>query len=99
MSISSGKKDEAGGGDVFVGTVFAIAKVLISCLGAVITDKYMKKYSSDPTHVCIARTFVARALFIVLLSFTQRASKDENAPFLWAEGFSSFSKGANWMAA
>merc|ERR1711957_573392 len=77
----------------------SFAKVFVSCLGAVITDKYMKKYSSDPTHVCIARTFVARALFIVLLSFTQRASKDENAPFLWAEGFSSFFKGVNWMAA
>merc|ERR1712048_899864 len=32
----------------------------------------------DPTHVCIARTFVARAISIVLLSFTQD---------VWTKGF------------
>merc|ERR1712160_107786 len=73
-----------------VGVSMSFAKVFVSCLGAVITDKYMKKYSSDPTHVCIARTFVARALFIVLLSFTQRASKDADAVYLWEGGFNSF---------
>merc|ERR1711972_518323 len=77
---SSGKKSSSSssGSQLFVGTVFAFAKVLISCIGAVISDKYMKIYKSDPTHVCIARTFVSRAIAIVLLSFTQD---------VWSKGF------------
>merc|ERR1719159_2139400 len=82
MVIASGKKGgggkRSGGGNLFVGTVFAMAKVVISCVGAVISDKYMKLYKNDPTHVCIARTFVARAIAIVLLSFTQD---------VWVKGF------------
>merc|ERR1719321_2490085 len=57
---------------------FAFLKVIISCVGAVISDKYMKLYKNDPTHVCIARTFVARAIAIVLLSFTED---------VWVKGF------------
>jgi len=90
MCISAGGKQETGGGDVFVGAMFAIAKVLVSCLGAVITDKYMKKYKKDPTHVCIARTFVARAISIVLLSFAPRLvgmfSGGETTD-IWSAGF------------
>jgi hypothetical protein len=80
MVIASGKKDsgKSAGGNLFVGTMFAMAKVVISCVGAVISDKYMKLYKNDPTHVCIARTFVARAIAIVLLSFTQD---------IWTKGF------------
>merc|ERR1711920_772919 len=61
-----------------MGTIFAFLKVVISCVGAVISDKYMKEFKSDPTHVCIARTFVARAVAIVGLSFTQD---------VWVKGF------------
>jgi drug/metabolite transporter (DMT)-like permease len=80
---SSGKKVEskASTADVstlIVGTIFAFAKVVISCVGAVISDKYMKEFKNDPTHVCIARTFVSRAIAIVALSFTQDT---------WQKGF------------
>jgi len=68
---SGGKKSGSASGNLFVGTMFAFAKVIISCVGAVISDKYMKLYKNDPTHVCIARTFVARAVAILLLSCTQ----------------------------
>merc|ERR1712178_461466 len=83
MIIASGsKKDESAGttdmATLVVGTIFAFMKVVISCVGAVISDKYMKEFKSDPTHVCIARTFVARAIAIVLLSFTQP---------VWQKGF------------
>merc|ERR1712176_512119 len=78
MCISTAGKKDSGGGNLIIGTLFAMAKVFISCVGAVITDKYMKKYKKDPTHVCIARTFVARAICIVLLSFTQD---------VWSVGF------------
>jgi hypothetical protein len=82
MIIASGKKEEksaeADMGTLIIGTIFAFLKVIISCVGAVISDKYMKEFKSDPTHVCIARTFVARAVAIVLLSFTQDT---------WVKGF------------
>merc|ERR1719373_772874 len=63
---------------MMVGMIFAFLKVIISCVGAVISDRFMKEYKNDPTHVCIARTFVARAIAIVLLSFTQD---------VWVKGF------------
>merc|ERR1719491_2083167 len=90
MCISAGGKKEEAGGDVFVGTMFAIAKVLISCLGAVITDKYMKKYKEDPTHVCIARTFIARAISILILSFVplfMGMFSDGESKDIWSAGF------------
>merc|ERR1719486_540312 len=68
---SSGKTSGSASGNLLIGTMFAFAKVVISCVGAVISDKYMKLYKNDPTHVCIARTFVARAIAILLLSCTQ----------------------------
>jgi drug/metabolite transporter (DMT)-like permease len=83
MIIASGKKDSgssssADNSTLIVGTIFAGMKVVISCVGAVISDKYMKEFKSDPTHVCIARTFVSRAIAIVMLSFTQS---------IWTDGF------------
>jgi hypothetical protein len=82
MVIQSSKKasssSSSSSSELFVGTLFAMAKVVISCLGAVISDKYMKLYKNDPTHVCIARTFVARAIAILLLSCTQD---------IWVKGF------------
>jgi hypothetical protein len=82
MIIASGKKEEKSSDSdmstLITGTIFAFLKVIISCVGAVISDKYMKEFKNDPTHVCIARTFVARAIAIVLLSFTQDT---------WVKGF------------
>jgi drug/metabolite transporter (DMT)-like permease len=83
MIIASGKKDEKAASTadmsaLITGFIMAFFKVIISCVGAVISDKYMKKFSEDPTHVCIARTFVARAVAIVALSFTQD---------IWQKGF------------
>jgi drug/metabolite transporter (DMT)-like permease len=83
MIIASGKKEEKSTATTDVaalvmGTIMAFAKVVISCVGAVISDKYMKEFKNDPTHVCIARTFVARAIAIVMLSFTQD---------IWTKGF------------
>jgi len=81
MCISSKGKADSSSGDaseVFVGLMFAMGKVFISCIGAVITDKYMKKFKKDPTHVCLARTFFARAIVIFLLSLTQD---------VWTKGF------------
>merc|ERR1712066_342694 len=78
MVIVKGSKGGGGGENTFMGVVMAFLKVIISCTGAVISDRFMKEYKNDPTHVCIARTFVARAIAIVLLSFTQDT---------WVKGF------------
>jgi drug/metabolite transporter (DMT)-like permease len=82
---SGGKKDDSkSDSNLFMGAVMAFFKVIISCIGAVISDKYMKEFKNDPTHVCIARTFVARALAIVALSLTTPC---------WSRGFDSFFEG------
>lgn len=82
MIIASGKKEESSKttdmATLIMGTIMAFAKVVISCVGAVISDKYMKEFKNDPTHVCIARTFVSRAIAIIMLSFTQD---------VWTKGF------------
>jgi len=76
--VSSKKSSGGGGGNTPMGVFMAFLKVIISCVGAVISDRFMKEYKNDPTHVCIARTFVARAIAIVLLSFTED---------VWVKGF------------
>jgi hypothetical protein len=75
---SSESSSTSDASQLIMGTIMAFMKVVISCLGAVISDKYMKEFKKDPTHVCIARTFVSRALAIVALSFTQP---------VWQQGF------------
>jgi len=67
--------NEDEGGDVPVlGMFFAFLKVVISCVGAVVSDKYMKVYKDDPTHVQIARIYIARPVMIFLLSFASSSS-------------------------
>jgi len=80
MVISTGgkKKASSGGGFPLLGMTFAFLKVIISCVGAVVSDKYMKVYKDDPTHVSIARIYVSRSVAIVLLSFTEP---------VWSVGF------------
>lgn len=77
---SSGKKSssDASSAELFVGILMSSAKVFTSCFVAVNTDKYTKMFKSDPTYVCIARTFVGRSIGIILISFTQD---------VWSKGF------------
>jgi len=52
-----------------LGMTFAFLKVGISCVGAVISDKYMKVYKDDPTHVHIARFSVGASASSILMAF------------------------------
>jgi hypothetical protein len=69
MVIESGGKG-SDGGIPLVGMLLAFLKVLMSCIGAVVSDKFMKVYKDEPFLVQIARIWLAQAVGIVLLSFT-----------------------------
>jgi len=90
MSVGAkGSTDSASDGAALA-TVFALSKVLVSCSGAVITDKYMKKFKQDPTHVCIARSFIAWSITLLILSFIPRFCsivKGEEIKDVWSMGF------------
>lgn len=62
--ISNG--DDEGGTLPILGVFFAFVKVGLSCIGAVVADKYMKVYI-DPTHVQIARTSIGAFVATILL--------------------------------
>jgi hypothetical protein len=69
MVVESQSKGSGGGGGVpLTGMLLAFAKVVLSCASAVISDKYMKVYKDDSTHVQVARIHVGRALGIVIFS-------------------------------
>jgi drug/metabolite transporter (DMT)-like permease len=71
MSVFMCQDKSGDSGEVpLMGMFFAALKVLCSCLGAVFSDKFMKDYKSESTTVQIVRTFLARSVVIVLLSFT-----------------------------
>jgi hypothetical protein len=71
MVVESSSKGGGGGdgGIPIMGMLFAFAKVVLSCASAVVSDKYMKVYKDDSTHVQIARIHVGRAVGIVIFSF------------------------------
>lgn len=90
MCISTGaKKDSGSDGSIFIGTMFALAKVLITCLGSVRTDKYSKQFKNDPTHVHLARTVLLRPIFALILSLVPRLLcwlQDRPAEDVWSVG-------------
>merc|ERR1719387_2528424 len=53
------------------GMTMAFLKVVVSCLGAVLSDKYMKELKSLPTHVQLVQMTVPRLMCTLLLSFTE----------------------------
>jgi hypothetical protein len=69
MVVESSGGGGGDGGIPIMGMIFAFAKVILSCASAVISDKYMKVYKDDSTHVQIARIHVGRAVGIVIFSF------------------------------
>mmetsp|Transcript_114299 Transcript_114299/g.180491 ORF Transcript_114299/g.180491 Transcript_114299/m.180491 type:complete len:235 (-) Transcript_114299:347-1051(-) len=70
MVVESQAKGSGGGGSVpIMGMMFAFTKVILSCASAVVSDKYMKVYKDDSTHVQVARIHVGRGLGILLFSF------------------------------
>jgi len=68
MVIASGDSGSDGGVPI-AGMALAFTKVVLSCLTAVVSDKFMKVYKDDSTHVQLARIHVGRAVAIVIFSF------------------------------
>lgn len=69
VQASAGGKGESSGGVPIGGMILAFVKVVISCVGAVVSDKYMKVYSGDANYLHLARTFLGAGFGMTLLSF------------------------------
>jgi hypothetical protein len=54
-TIGSSSSGDGDGGIPIIGLLFVIAKVFISCLCAVLTDKYMRDFKDEPIHVQIVQ--------------------------------------------
>jgi len=92
MCISAGAEtDSSGGGSSsIVAVAFALTNVICACLGAVLSDKYMKVFKEDPTHVCIARQLFAWCFTGLILSFVPRlvgTLRQEAFVDIWSHGF------------
>lgn len=61
------------------GMTFALLKVLVSCLGAVVSDKYMKEYKNTPVDIQLVQMGIARCIGSFLLSFIGTT--------IWDDGF------------
>jgi len=77
MVISTGQE----GGEIpFWGMIFALLKVIISCLGAVCSDKFMKDFKDTPIHIQLVQMGMMRFACSFLLSF-------DGAGGIWDGGF------------
>merc|ERR1711988_41884 len=66
-----GSSDSGGGGDIPVmGVINVLLKVTVSCLCAVLADKYMKDFKSLPFYVQLVQMKMAWTVTILLISFT-----------------------------
>merc|ERR1719343_768277 len=65
-----GKSDSSGGGGIpIMGVLNVLMKVSVSCFCAVLSDKYMKDYKSEPIYIQLAQFKGAWFLTILVLSF------------------------------
>jgi hypothetical protein len=76
MAVSSGSGESNLPLD---GMTFALLKVLVSCLGAVVSDKYMKAYKNTPIHIQLVQMGLARFVGSFFLSFIGTT--------IWEDGF------------
>merc|ERR1719463_847438 len=63
----------------FDGMAFALLKVIVSCLGAVVSDKYMKEFKDTPVHIQLVQMGIARFFASFGLSFIGTS--------IWSKGF------------
>jgi hypothetical protein len=63
----------------FLGMFFALLKVIVSCLGAVISDKFMKDFKKTPIHIQLVQMGIARFVCSLGLSFI--------GTDIWGKGF------------
>jgi hypothetical protein len=75
MAISSTGESKA----PIDGMTFALLKVIVSCLGAVISDKFMKEFKDTPIHIQLVQMGIARFFATFGLSFI--------GTDIWGKGF------------
>jgi len=63
------RKEQADDGDAsWAGIIFTVLKVIVSCLCAVLADKYMKDYKSEPIHMQLVQFKVAWLATLLVIS-------------------------------
>merc|ERR1719183_2815052 len=77
--IIGGTIGKGGGSIPIMGVVNVLLKVTVSCLCAVLSDKYMKDYKSEPIYVQLVQFKVAWFTTILVISFLDGAT--------WQNGF------------
>jgi drug/metabolite transporter (DMT)-like permease len=77
--MMGGDSDGGDGGIPIMGVINVLLKVTVSCLCAVLADKYMKDFKSLPFYVQLTQMKVAWTLVILMISFTDGKT--------WQEGF------------
>lgn len=82
MSFNGGKGSAAAALPIF-GMVMTVLKVIVSCLGGVMSDKYMKDLKDIPIHVQLVQMGVPRTLFTLLCSFTETGTWEEGLLHHW----------------
>jgi len=81
MSFNKGGSSSAG--LPIFGMIMTVLKVIVSCLGAVMSDKYMKDLKDIPTHVQLVQMGVPRTLFTLLCSFTETGTWEQGLLHHW----------------
>jgi len=66
----SSKSGSSDGGIPIIGLCFVVLKVFISCLCAVLTDKYMRNFAEEPIHVQIVQFKFSWVIGTFLIAFT-----------------------------
>merc|ERR1719476_777073 len=77
--IGGSSGGSGGGGIPIKGVVNVLLKVTVSCFCAVLSDKYMKDFKSEPIYIQLVQFKVAWCLTILLLSFADGKT--------WQNGF------------
>merc|ERR1712139_619881 len=72
MGYTIGGSSSSGGdgGVPIIGLMFVVLKVFISCLCAVLTDKYMRNFRDEPIHVQIVQFKFSWVLATLTMAYT-----------------------------
>ena len=67
--LPQGKSDSSGGGIPIAGVINVLLKVTVSCLCAVLSDKYMKDFKNEPIYMQLVQFKCAWFVTILVISF------------------------------
>jgi len=82
MSFAPGGSSASAALPLF-GMIMTVLKVIVSCLGGVMSDKYMKDLKDIPIHVQLVQMGVPRLLFTLLCTFGESGTWEQGMLHHW----------------